>query len=218
MKLNKLFYLLLVLLVSSLSLSAQEVKGQDVISQASKKNNKILKNGFSLKFNFGFPTSDYLAASYDGEDLGGSVELNTTLGIQFGNQWYVYRGGNFGIAINANWLDVSYSTSKDTDPTLYVVDLALVEIGPLVSYAINNDMGFDAFYNLRPNNIWVGSEDVEDVETAFGMSHSVGVGFRYKVLYLGVESNFGKLTLQNFDIDDVQLSTNQTKLTLGFKF
>lgn len=227
MKQSKLFFTLLLFLVSGTSLFSQEYQGQgaevvDTTPPPAKKVNKVLKNGFSIKFNFGFPSSQFLNVSIDDQDIDSNLDFNTTLGFQIGNQWYVYRSEKFGIALNVNWLDISFGEAEEilvgssTTEKIYFIDLSLLEFGPLVSYALNDDMGIDAFYNLKPNTIWFGNDT--NTEAAFGITSSIGTAFRYKVFYVGLESNFGTATVQDLDVDNVKVKTNQTRLSLGFKF
>lgn len=69
----------------------------------------MLEKGFSLKFSFGFPPTEY---GYDGDLPIIDEGLNTTFGLEIGNQWYFYTTEHFGIGLDVNWFDLVYGKSN----------------------------------------------------------------------------------------------------------
>ena len=190
---------------------------------------KALQNGFGFQFQFGFPSDMYgLDDRLDGNS---DTKAGMILGLQLGNRWYVHNDGTIGISIMANWLDVTYSQkSYDDDRKMGVLELALLEIGPGFTYAINGDVAIDAYYNLRPT---IMSSVTVDANTnglgaaGFGITHALGAALRYKALYFGAEYVMGKTKGKYVEVGDIggiptpedgKLVANHMRLLVGFKF
>jgi hypothetical protein len=193
---------------------------------------KALKNGFGFQFQIGFPSDMYgVDDRFDASDV---EKAGMLLGLQIGNRWYVHNDGQIGISIMANWFDVTYSQkSYDNDAKRGVLDIALIEVGPGFTYAINDDVALDAYYNLRPTIL--SSVFLEDGSNGFGaagfgITHALGAALRYKALYFGAEYVMGKTKGKFVDvgdgsqfmdtdaIDDGKLVANHMRLLIGFKF
>lgn len=193
-------------------------------------NGDMLKNGFGLKFHMGFP-----AANYGSDvDLSSDSQLDMTFGLQIGNQWYLVKEGFFGLALNVNWLDLNYG-AKEIIPdrvlgyplNRVVLEVSALEIGPLITFALNERVAFDGYWNYKPTVMLSNVEDNQSsiAYAGYGFTNAFGVGFRFGKLYLGGELNVGNLkaesTKSDFgDIlpDELVIYTSQTKLIFGFKF
>jgi hypothetical protein len=194
----------------------------------------MLEKGFSLKFSFGFPPDAY---GYDGDlPVPDDLLLNTTFGLEIGNQWYFYTSENFGIGLDVNWFDIMYGRSKmdvmQSDPIYrYTLEASLLEFGPVATYAINDIFAIEGYYNLRPSYmatlIWE-NQDSNLVFYEFGFLHGLGIGARVKFAYIGFEHNFGSVDGQvdgsgelgdeaEF-LDKQPLSASNSRLVIGFQF
>jgi hypothetical protein len=158
-------------------------------------------------------------------------KAGTMFGIQIGNRWYVHNDGTIGVSIMANWLDATYSQkSYSNDIKRGVLEVALLEVGPGFTYAINDDVAFDIYYNLRPtvmSSIAVDNDNNGLGAAGFGITHALGAAIRYKVLYFGAEYVNGKTKGKYVEVGDAaipsgledgKLTVNHMRLLIGFKF
>lgn len=161
---------------------------------------EMLDKGFSIKFSFGFPESSY---GFDGDipELTG-IDVNSTYGLEIGNQWYFLDESNFGLGLDVNWFDLQYGGSSTTDPLIgeikrMTLEGSFLEFGPLVTFALNDFFAIDGYYNLRPTFMasYYQDEDGDGILLQdFSFAHGLGLGIRLKILYVGYEYTFG-----NFD-------------------
>ncbi|NJO90875.1 MAG: hypothetical protein HC831_19350 [Chloroflexia bacterium] len=190
---------------------------------------KALKNGFGVQFQIGFPSLMY--GFDDREDPDSEFKAGTLFGIQIGNRWYVHNDGQIGISIMANWLDATWSQKTyDNDVKRGVLEIALLEVGPGFTYAINDDVALDAYYNLRPtimSSVTVDADNNGLGAAGFGITHALGAAFRYKAFYFGGEYVMGKTKGKYVEVGDGQIPTglddgklvaNHMRLLIGFKF
>lgn len=213
-------------------------------------------NGFGLKIHAGICGSNYGAQKVE-VDLGplsGDSEWkkdenrsnNPLFGASIDNRWYVANPGNFGIAIDARWLDIAVGKSKWEKEGVEYLNSTNAQIGLLMpgvigTFYLGNEMAIDAFYNVGPTMAMSAVESsldnaiydsLEDTKWGFGFSHFLGAAFRFKVFQAGVEYNFAPLkSVTWFDdeeegsIEDAFNSVAETKtkfnnlrIFLGFKF
>lgn len=202
--------------------------------------NNLISNGHSLKLNFGFPSE-----SYGYPDGSKAIDYVIILGIQTGNQWYLYKNNHFGVGLNINWADLSYTRKKkemqyspiideisyESEFLFYTFDFSFAEIGPIATVAIGEHFAFDAYYNLRPTSLISLTFDENKNGNVsyklFGLTNSIGGGFRYSKLFLGFDYVFGTLKnatvnyagdFSNHSNDKMDMKTNNLRLTLGLKF
>ena len=236
---KKLF--LLVATLFSMSVFAQE-QGDD--------------NGFGLKLHAGICGSSYGAQKVE-VDLGplsgdsdwkkDENRSNKPLfGASIDNRWYVANPGNFGIAIDARWLDIAIGKSKWEKEGVEYMNSTNAQIGLLMpgvigTFYLGNDMAVDAFYNIGASVAISAAESslegaaydaLDDTDWGFGFSHFLGAAFRYKVFQAGVEYNFAHLKSVTWFDDEEDDSLNSAvnsiaetrtkfdnlRIFLGFKF
>lgn len=235
---KKLF--LLVATLFSMSVFAQE-QGDD--------------NGFGLKLHAGICGSNYGAQKVE-VDLGplsgdsdwekDENRSNKPLfGASIDNRWYVANPGNFGIAIDARWLDVAIGKSKwEKDGKEYMnstnAQIGLLMPGVIGTFYLGNEMAIDAFYNIgatmavcaTESSIEGAGDAFDNADWGFGFSHFLGAAFRFKVFQAGVEYNFAHLKSVSWFDDEEDDSLNNAvnsiaetrtkfdnlRIFLGFKF
>lgn len=192
--------IILLFLSASVSVSAQE-------------KNRILGNGFSIDCIIGFVPNSYAWVKGDASI---NREMGLLIGGEIGNRWYLHLNNKLAFGTMVNWLEVSVTKKKspgDYDwigDITTVLDIALFETGPIITYALNGKTGIDVFYNIRPTLL-------NDV--AINVTQSVGVGIRRNVLMLNFEYVFGKdPSGQYIDSKPVDNNINHARLSLGFKF
>lgn len=187
--------------------------------------NRTLSNGFSMKIEYGFPSKNF-GTSHPVDD---DYKYGLTYGLQMGNQWYFSPSQKFGIGLNVNWFDFSF-TAKSFDEsalTRATIDASLLEIGPIGTYALNSEMAIDLYYNIRPTaiiniievkNSW---DDYTDTWEGVGITHAIGSGFRWRALLVGMEYVFGSVNdvddLSNTD-EDYKVHANCFRVLIGVKF
>jgi len=189
--------------------------------------NRTLSNGFSIKVGYGIPSSKF-GTSYPVND---DEKYGITYGLQMGNQWYFNPTPKFGIGLNINWFDFSLTAKSYNDGSRATIDAALIEIGPIGTYAINNEMAIDLYYNLRPTAIinmaewtsnWGGYRTQHsDTWEGVGITHAIGAGYRWRALSAGMEYVFGSVN----DVDDLlntdeayKMHANCFRFLIGVKF
>jgi len=204
---------------------------------------RAIKKGTSLNLVIGFPSDTYGME----EDDVSNTNLGTIWGIQYGNRWYIAPTEKFGVAVMVNWIDFTFGLKSGTEtidlgvgPTVQtewaraVLDISLIELGPLATFAINDDMAIDGYYNLRPTiissalvrtTVSVSGDDTYGY-AGFGFSHAIGAAFRWKVLNIGLEYVTGGINSSGAytgpqgdgDLPDAKLRVNNVRLMLGVKF
>jgi hypothetical protein len=201
--------------------------------------NPMLEKGFSLKFSFGFPPSQY---GFDGDlPIPEGLQLSNTYGLELGNQWYFYTENNIGIGLDINWIEVSYGKANISDFILGDIDMvtiegSLLEFGPVGTFAINDILALEAYYNLRPSymatyyyetsfNMWNAEDYV--LLRDFSFLHGLGVGVRLKFIYVGFEYTMGNLDGKidaggefedAVDFGKQKMDAANSKLIVGFQF
>jgi len=191
-------------------------------------------NGFSINLVTGFPSSTYGVPS--DSDVDSEYQLGSIWGLQLGNRWYFKPKEKYAIGLMVNWLDFTAGTKTSTlngsDLSRAVVDISFIEIGPVGSVALSNDIALDAYYNLRPTGfgsgfIWSGDTDDEDyVYAGFGFSHAIGTAFRYKALNIGLEYVFGSIDSEGrytgsegeITLENQKNVVDNFRILIGFKF
>ena len=197
----------------------------------------MLENGFSLKFSFGFPPSQY---GFDGDlPVPDGVELSNTYGLEIGNQWYFYNENNIGIGLDINWFDVSYGKANISDFALgdldrITIEGSFLEFGPVATFAINDFLALEGYYNLRPSymityyyetsfNMWNAEDYV--LLRDFSFLHGLGFGVRLKFIYVGYEYTMGNLDGKidaggedAVDFGKQKMDAANSKLIIGFQF
>ncbi len=191
-----------------------------------------LSNGFSVNLVMGSPSDTYGLTS--DSEIDAEYKLGGIWGLQLGNRWYFNPKEKYGIGLMINWIDftgaVKTGTSTGVNWTRVVVDLTVLEFGPVATYALTNDIALDAYYNLRPTGFghtiaFTGSgDDVTYSYVGLGFSNALGAAFRYKVFNLGFEYVFGSINSQgtysgpgDFTLDDQKNMTNSFRVMLGVK-
>ncbi len=180
--------------------------------------NRTLSNGFSMHIMLGSTSSEFGNPDNNVDGL----EYGMLNGFQIGNRWYFSPADTWGIGLMVNWFDFS-GASGDSD--FAAADAALFELGPIGTYAINESMAIDGYYNLRPTFLVMASTEGDLMGYGgFGITHALGVAYRWKVLSVGVETVFGSVNSVYVDEDDfhddvqAKLKNNSTRFVLGVKF
>ncbi len=187
-------------------------------------------NGFGLKLFAGLHGDKYGQVDVSGlwsAALDAAIETpkaSPALGFAIDNRWYVANPGDFGIAINARWLDFSFSRlkSENTVPewnskthknqnvtyteTEKYFDISALGGGVIGTYYLDDQMAIDVFYNILPNVMFISNDPGTGADSeasfAFGASHRIGAAYRFKVFQAGFELKIGKLKCQDWGKDD----------------
>lgn len=192
-----------------------------------------LSKGFSANLVLGFPSDTYGLES--DADIEEAYKLGNIWGIQLGNRWYFSPKENYGFGLMVNWIDFSGAYKTGTisgqDFTRAVVDLTFLEFGPVATYAVNDNIALDAYYNLRPtgfgHTVIVTGMDGDETWSyvGFGFSHALGAAFRYKVFNAGFEYVMGGInsdgaysgSMDDITLDSQKNMTNSFRIMLGIK-
>jgi hypothetical protein len=187
---------------------------------------RTLSKGFSINFISGIPVSPY------GYAIGGDVssDYGKLFGLQIGSRWYFSPGEKFGAGLMVNWFDItaSYKSFQNSSEAVVCADVSLFEVGPVATFALTNDIALDGYYNLRPTGYAVGYTYDEganlEMYAGSGISHAFGTAFRWKVLNVGLEYNFGAIKISNTDSESYdaenkyKFNINNFRIMLGVKF
>ncbi len=219
------------------------------VSNTYAQKDRTLSNGFSINIVTGFPSASFGAP----KDVSSDEKYGALFGLKLGNRWYFAPQEKYGFGLMVNWLDLAAGFKSGTgsvensiglvqsyDWARTTFDVTLLGVGPIGTFAINDDMAIDGYYNLRPTllvsgNVSSDPEGIADDKTygyaGFGITNTLGTSFRWKVLNVGVEYVFGKVNcqgkytgpsiegqLEDGDLPDAKLSTNSIRLVLGVKF
>lgn len=186
-------------------------------------NNRTLSHGFSINLIVGLPPANY--GFHKDVDVDDDSKIILTSGIQIGNRWYFGSSERFKMGLMVNWLDMTAGTRKNGEMTRVVVDVSLLELGPVASVALSDDIALDAYYNLRPTvfaHIWTFSTEDPTGYAGPGISHAIGTAFRWKVLSVGLEYVIGNINCEyidtDFDYPNQKLVNSNFRLMIGAKF
>lgn len=185
--------------------------------------NRTLSHGFSVNLIVGIPPSTY--GFNKDADVSDDSRILFTSGIQIGNRWYFGSSEHFKMGLMVNWFDITAGTRKDGDFTRVVADVSLLELGPIGSFALSDNIALDVYYNFRPTgfaHIWTHSTDDPAGYIGPGISHAFGTAFRWKVLNVGIEYQFASINCEyidsNYDYSDQKLVGSNLRLMIGAKF
>jgi hypothetical protein len=191
---------------------------------------RALKNGFSVNLVAGLPASTYgLESDTDIED---DFKLGPILGLQIGSRWYFGPGERFGGGLMVNWFDFTGAFKSNSTESLewnrLVADITVLEVGPVFTFKIIDNLAVDGYYNLRPTGLVTvitskfADESDEEGYAGIGVSHAIGAAFRWNVLSVGAEYVLGGIKCSNVDSESFdpteKLMVNSVRFMLGVKF
>ena len=197
--------------------------------------NRTLSNGFSANLITGFPSSTYGFAS-DAKNVD-QYKLGGIWGLELGDRWYFKPKERYGFGLLVKWIDLSGVYKKGTTNgenwEREVVDITFLSFGPIGTYAINDNVALDAYYNLRPTGFGSrlilkspsgSSGDETYYYYGFGISNALGVAFRYKALNIGLEYVFGSIKSDgtysgpnDLKLESQKIVNNNFRILLGVK-
>ena len=196
---------------------------------------RTLSNGFSVNLIIGVPSTTYGVPS--DSEIDAQYTIGTILGVQIGNRWYFKPKEKYGFGIMVNWVDfamgIKSGTESGNDWARATIDFSFLEVGPVVTFKLADNLALDAYYNLRPtvlSSAYVftssGSEDETYAYVGVGVSHAIGAAVRYKIFNFGMEYTLGAInssgtysgSSDNVTLDDQKNMTNCFRIKLGLKF
>lgn len=195
---------------------------------------EMLENGLSIKFSFGFPSSEY---GLSGDiPLPEELRIKKTYGLELGSQWYLLKREQFGLGLDVNWFDAVYGRAKMDNifvgtVNFMTLEVSFLEFGPVATFALSDKIAVEGYYNLRPTyfvGYYYENSDDYVLVTDFSFMHGLGFGVRLKFIYIGYEYTFGSADGEvngGGEFDDVgdlyfnqKMDGTNSKLIIGFQF
>jgi hypothetical protein len=213
-----------------------------------------LKAGTSIEVNPGTDSSYFYSQSEVDNyinDLTDVGKFNMGHGLEFGSMFRLTDFEPMAIGLRITWLDFgitgfkSNSAYSDYKIKGFSVDLRAIKIGPYFTYALTDQMALDAYYQVAPTFI-VGAmggqyDNGTTIETVgypmlqYGLSHEIGVTYRFDILSIGIGYGMGNMhtftkpfTIDEkpFKVEDGEESysidgkayVNTFRIMLGMKF
>jgi hypothetical protein len=196
---------------------------------------RTLSNGFSVNLILGFPSNTYGVQS--DSKIDDQYTIGSIWGIQIGNRWYFKPKEKYGFGLMVNWADfaigVKSGTESGGDWARVAMDFSFLEVGPIGTVKLADNLALDAYYNLRPtvllsSSVFTssGSEDETYAYVGVGVSHAIGAAVRYKIFNFGMEYTLGSINSKgtysgssdNVTLDDQKNMVNSFRLKFGLKF
>jgi hypothetical protein len=186
--------------------------------------------GFRLNFHMGLTGHLYGADEGTDADLFKDIRPAKTFGIEFGNKFTFKKFGDdkMSVGLMVDWFafDFGYRVldGPNGDINSMTMNLGFLEFGPSFTYSLNDEMGFDVYYQLKPTVIYSGFVTSDDIEVVLGsgFSHAVGIAYRYKAYNIAFEPNFGAVKAASTGSSELNLeskvNTTNFRILLGFKF
>ena len=204
----------------------------------------VLSNGFYINLGAAFPTLTWIK----NDNISTNTipfwvqeqKIGTQPNIEIGNQWYFYHNDNFGVGLKAGWFQFGYSAYTNTNGfnvfnngaiKSSALDLRVLKVAPMVSYAINDDFAIDGSFEFAPSLIYLMEQEKGNpgrndlVGTVMGgITFSPGLRIRYTMFCLGYDYNFGTLygkgTIPDGTSDETDMSQKiaGSRVYLGLKF
>lgn len=154
-------------------------------------------NGFGLRIHAGFYDADKygkVEVEDDGgifgdlmdeaedaanEESGLEEKKIPLFGMSIDNRWYVAKPGNFGIAIDARWLDfgIGKQTASQDGEEFWKstnIQAGLLMPGVIGTYYLGNDMAIDVHYNVGATIAVKNAEYVGEMADAFDELEGLG--------------------------------------------
>ena len=198
----------------------------------------VLSNGFFLNIGVGMPTT--ILTKYDDIDVSGLTKtqnLGTQPTLEIGNQWYFHTTDNIGFGLKASWFQFGYSSFTNVyqdEVKSSAFDLKVAKVAPMFTYAVNEDIAFDASFEVAPSflylqeqekgNTFLGARNDKVGTFIMGVTFAPGIRFRYTMFSLGYDYSFGTLvgsgTMPDGQSDNTPMSQKvaNSRIYLGFQF
>ncbi|MBL4624695.1 MAG: hypothetical protein JKY42_06105, partial [Flavobacteriales bacterium] len=152
-------------------------------------------------------------------------------GIEIGNMFRLVDSEPIAIGLKVTWFNAGFSgfksSGKATNVTGFSVDLRALKLGPYFTYALTDQMAVDAFYQVAPTMTFgyfqgtYRGEYYNYPAFSYGLTHEVGVTYRFDILSVGVGWGLGgtKLKVDYYDTTAVgKFGAGTTRFFLGMKF
>jgi len=149
----------------------------------------ITDGGFFLHVGAMFPSKNYFCpVSYNNST---SERFSTGVNFEAGSMFKLVKLLKKTIGIRVTWLSANYTTYK-YQGKIYdqILQGSVLKCGPYFTYGINDDMAVDIFYQINPTYA-IDLKDTSDNSGYMGVTHSFGLGYRFKILSVGFDFNFG---------------------------
>ncbi|MFP4664690.1 MAG: hypothetical protein ACLFM1_09710 [Bacteroidales bacterium] len=222
-----------------------------ILSGTSFAQKTVTDDGFYFKVGGFSPSYKYLVPLiWENEDLEKPDENDESykLGPYFeiGNTYKLADIDSHVLQIKVSWLDANLSKAtykweildKKLTKELYAVQASAFKIGPNFTYAINDKMGIEAYYQIAPvfsfwyddSNYEAIYEDYDDNQReqyALGVLHTTGLSFRYDKFAAGFNLNFGsardfdaakKMDTYGGEVESYTYRMNSFRFYVGMKF
>jgi hypothetical protein len=147
------------------------------------------------------PTGGYMfPKAFDAQDIRDFYSNDLPrygVGFDFevGNMFRLVDLDDMAIGLRLTWFNANMATRRFNDTTaIRTITASMFRIGPYFTYAINDKMAADIFYQLGPQaGIMLDHEYNWDSEM-IGLSHDIGLGYRLDRLSVFFAYRFGTLT------------------------
>lgn len=209
----------------------------------------ITEGGFYLHYTPFLPSSKYLfpkeVTSSSGtygygdseiDDLRDYGKFGFGHGLAIGNMFRLVDSDPLAIGLRVTWFSFGWTVFKPSssyDISGFAVNLNALKLGPYVTYALNDQMAVDAFYQVSPTLNLGAVAGTDNNNNAIvlpivgaGLAHELGVTYRFDILSVGVGYGLGS-TKVSATWDDGSGSTETVKakynnshmrIMLGMKF
>jgi hypothetical protein len=209
-------------------------------SPLKKKAQSLDEKGFYFNIGLSMPSKNcYVSLDTSNSS---SDKYKSGISLELGNSFHIANIENNAIGIRVSWLKATYNTFSKTyslggTSTTFnsnYLQGSILRIGPYFSYDLRNDMVVEAFYQFGPTYCY----DVKDTAIVpgfvstnvgfFGITHNIGVDFRYQKFYGGFDLNFGNVKYLAKDViknklqysdkdfhDEFTLRTSYFRLFIG---
>jgi hypothetical protein len=206
----------------------------------------ITEGGFFLHYTPYLPSKKYLfpkevvtgtttftQADSELTDLRDVGKFGFGHGLEIGNMFRLVDSEPLAIGLKVTWFSFGASGFKANSNYSYITGfsgtISALKVGPYATYALNDQMAVDIFYQVTPT-VNFGAITGVDPSTAeeyflplfgYGLTHQIGATYRFDILSVGVGYGLGntKLTL-DFEGETAEATFYGSHLIfmLGMKF
>ena len=171
----------------------------------------ITEGGFFVHFGGVLPSKNYyILGAFGDNDTGEKFGFGPSLDL--GNMFRIADLDDAAFGIRVTWFSALYTKLAIDDTTsLDVMQGSVLKAGPYFTYGFSDDAAIDVYYQIAPAVLI----ELNDGDSNLGVAHSLGLGFRFKVLSVGMDYNFGNL--KNIDFPVFKVPTNHLRMFIGVK-